>query len=218
MSRPSVSSLTDEWVSGWLKTAPITLTIWDIFHVQRKLRIFLIGRDAKHKQSSELHSKFFGRSSQDGKPGSQMAKVKGLPSRGGMCVGLSERGPALPLLCFSFAPAAGYLGIQSVTTCTNSSLLNVALTQVFFIPWKKDSILKGSVKKNAIFEVSLVKGRKASWLARDPERDPLCSSTAPPCLHASPILLSHKLVYISEKAATTTLSLKSHLVLLSGQW
>ena len=64
--------------------------------------MFLIGRDAKHKQSSELYSKFFGGSAQDGKPGSQMEKEKGLPSREGMCVGLSERSPALPCLCFAF--------------------------------------------------------------------------------------------------------------------
>ena len=64
--------------------------------------MFLIGRDAKHKQSSELHSKFFGESGQDGKPGSQMEKEKGLPARAGMCVGLSERGLALPCLCLAF--------------------------------------------------------------------------------------------------------------------
>ena len=64
--------------------------------------MFLIGRDAKHKQSSELYSKLFGGSGQAGKPGSQMEKEKGLPSREGMCVGLSERSPALPCLCFAF--------------------------------------------------------------------------------------------------------------------
>ena len=65
--------------------------------------MFLIGRDAKHKQSSELHSKFFGGSGQAGKPGSQMEKEKGLPLaiQRGMCVGLSERGPALLCLCFA---------------------------------------------------------------------------------------------------------------------
>ena len=147
-----VSPLTDEWVSGWLKTALITLTIWDIFHVQKKIENvswFLwsgkqstsscwIFHNIKDCPSQDKMSWTVEPSNCKTNPWDGLVRITNSVSNGErtVCVGMFEVLPCLALRqlvtsgyrAWPPAPGPPCLSIQS---CFN---------KVSFISWKKASV------------------------------------------------------------------------------